>query len=133
MRCSALRAAICLAAAIILASSASSWADGEPKRVLMLHSFGLRFKPWTDYAEQIRTEIGRRKSVDFHDHSLVGARVDDPKSEGPFVAYLSALNADQPPDLIVAIGAPAGSFVLRHCNELFPNIPTTASSPRTTR
>jgi len=123
MRCSALPAAICLAVAIILATLASSWADGEPKRVLMLHSFGLRFKPWTDYAEQIRTEIGRRKSVDFHDHSLLGARVDHPKSEGPFVSYLSALNADQPPDLIVAIGAPAGSFVLRHRNDLFPNVP----------
>ena|SRR5829696_2491226 len=86
-------------AAIVLSASTSSWADGQPKRVLMLHSFGLRFKPWTDYAEQIRTEIGRRKSVDFHDHSLLGARVDDPKSEGPFIAYLSALNADQPPDL----------------------------------
>src|SRR5215203_6434669 len=110
-------------AAIVLSASTSSWADGQPKRVLMLHSFGLRFKPWTDYAEQIRTEIGRRKSVDFHDHSLLGARVDDPKSEGPFVSYLSALNADQPPDLIVAIGAPAGSFVLRHRNDLFPNVP----------
>src|SRR5215204_5479064 len=86
-------------AAIVLSASTSSWADGQPKRVLMLHSFGLRFKPWTDYAEQIRTEIGRWKSVDFHDHSLLGARVDDPKSEGPFIAYLSALNADQPPDL----------------------------------
>ena len=45
------------------------------------------------------------------------------KSEDPFIAYLSALYADRPPDLIVAIGAPAGSFVLRHRTDLFPNVP----------
>jgi hypothetical protein len=92
-RC-ALLLVVALATALVIGTSTSSRADVEPKRILMLHSFGLRFKPWTDYAEEIRTEIGRRKSVDFHDHSLLGARVEDPKSEGPFVAYLSALNAD---------------------------------------
>ena len=35
----------------ILKASTSSRADVEPKRVSMLHSFGLRFKPWTDYAQ----------------------------------------------------------------------------------
>ena len=33
----------------------------EPKRVMMLHSFGLRFKPWTDYAQIIRSEIIRNR------------------------------------------------------------------------
>jgi len=52
-------------------------ADPQPKRILMLHSFGLRFKPWTDYAENIRTEISRRGFVDFQDHSLVTARLNE--------------------------------------------------------
>ena len=50
----ALSVVVSLAMAIDLATSTSSRADVEPKRVLMLHSFGLRFKPWTDHAQFIR-------------------------------------------------------------------------------
>ena len=48
----------------------SSKADIEPKRVLMLQSFGFRFKPWTDYAETFRSEMSRQSKVpiDFLDH-----------------------------------------------------------------
>src|SRR3954447_7778737 len=86
------------AAAIVLATSTSSRAQ-EPKRVLMLHSFGLRFKPWTDYAQFIRSGITRRSQtpVDFHDHSLLNARLADDKADGPFVDYLHALYADKLP------------------------------------
>ena len=94
----------------------------------MLHSFGLRFKPWTTYAEALRTEMSRRKSVDFQDQSLLSARLSSDKSDGPFVAYLRALNADQPPDLILAIGAPAASFVQRHRKDLFPTTPMVFSA-----
>ena len=73
----ALAVVVSLATAIVLAASTSSRADAEPKRVLMLHSFGLRFKPWTDYAQFIRSEISRRaqRPIDFHDHSLLNARL----------------------------------------------------------
>ena len=55
----------------------------------MLHSFGLRFKPWTEYAQFIRSGITRRSQtpVDFHDHSLLNARLADDKADGPFVDY----------------------------------------------
>ena len=113
-----------LAIAFLLATLCQSQAaDPEPKRVLMLHSFGLRFKPWNLYADAIRTEISRRGNVDFQDHSLLTARLNSDKSDGPFVDYLHALNADQPPDLIVAIGAPAANFVQRHRTDLFPKTP----------
>ena len=67
----------------------------ESKRVLMLHSFGLRFKPWTEYAQFIRAGItrGSPTPVDFHDHSLLNARLNDDKADGPFVDYLHALYA----------------------------------------
>ena len=52
----ALPVVVLLAMATVLTASTSSRADVEPKRVLMLHSFGLRFKPWTDYAQFIRAE-----------------------------------------------------------------------------
>lgn len=113
-----------LTVALLVATTGQSYAaDPAPKRVLMLHSFGLRFKPWTVYAEAIRSEISRHSKVEFQDHSLVVARLNNDKSDGPFVDYLHALNIQNPPDLIMSIGAPAANFVQRHRKELFPNTP----------
>ena len=91
----------------------------------MLHSFGLRFKPWSDYAQTIRSEIGQRwhAAIDFVDHSLVNARQDDETSEAAFVEYLRTLYVSRPVDLIVAIGAPAAAFIQRHRQRLFPKTP----------
>ena len=102
-----------LAVALLLATLCQSQAaDPEPKRVLMLQSFGLRFKPWTDFAEILRTEISRQSKapIDFQDHTLLTARVDDEEALAPFVDYLLALYAKKAPDLIVALGAPAAEF-----------------------
>ena len=65
---------------------------------MMLHSFGPRFKPWSDYAETIRSEISQQwhKPVDFLDHSLMNARQDDENSEAAFVEYLRALYSSRP-------------------------------------
>ena len=122
-RFSALPVVILLVTAIVLAMSTTSWADADPKRVLIRHSFGLRFKPWTERTQVIRSEMSRRKSLDFHDHSLVSARLAGDKSEGPFVDYLHALYEDRPPDLIIAIGAPAANFVQKYRPRLFPGTP----------
>jgi hypothetical protein len=110
--------------ALLLATLCQSQAaDPEPKRVMMLHSFGLRFMPWTDYSEAFRAEMSRRTSVEFQDHSLLNARRNNDKSDAPFVEYLRSLNVDQPPDLIVAIGAPAANFVQAHRKDLFATTP----------
>ena len=61
--------------------------------------------------------------MDFHDHSLLNARLNDDTSDGPFVDYLHALYAEKPPDLIVAIGAPAANFVQRYRERIFPGTP----------
>src|SRR5215210_861610 len=116
---------VLLATAILLAMSISSRADVEPKRVLMLHSFGLRFKPWTDYAQFIRSGITSKSQspVDFHDHSLLNARLNDDKADAPFVDYLHALYGEKPPDLILAIGAAAANFVQRYRKQIFPGTP----------
>ena len=115
-----------LAVTLLLATLCQSQAaDPEPKRVLMLHSFGPRFKPWSDYEQSIRLEISRRwqRPMDFLDQSLVNARLDDENSEAIFVEYLRALYIRRPVDLIVAIGAPAASFVQRYRQRLFPVTP----------
>ena len=44
-------------------------------------------------------------------------------AEAKFVEYLRALYAQRPPDLIVALGAPAARFVQQHRADLFPTTP----------
>ena len=120
-----------LAFALLLATLCQSQAaDQAPKRVLMLHSFGLRFKPWTDHARIARSEITRQSQtpVDFQDHSLVEARQFNEKSEASFVRYLHDLYDNRPPDLIVAFGAPAAGFVQRYRDQLFPQVPMVFTS-----
>ena len=120
-----------LAVALLLATLCQSQAaDPEPKRILMLHSFGLRFKPWTDHARIARSEITRQSQtpIDFHDHSLVDARQFNEKSEASFAEYLHNLYDDRPPHLIIAFGAPAASFVQRNRERLFPRIPMVFTS-----
>jgi signal transduction histidine kinase len=115
-----------LAIALLLAMLCQSQAAGpKPKLVLMLHSFGLRFKPWNDYAEAIRSEISRKSKtpVDYHDHSLLNARLGADKSDDPFVDYLHAVYSTNSPDLIIAFGAPAASFVQQYRERLFPGKP----------
>ena len=97
----------------------------EHKRVMLLHSFGPDFKPWSEYAKDIRAELARQSPwpLDIIENSLVTARFSDENPEAPFVDYLSALFAKHPLDVIVSIGAPAADFVQRHRQRLFPTIP----------
>jgi signal transduction histidine kinase len=112
-------------ALIILCGILNSAMAADAKRVMFLHSFGPQFKPWSDYARTIRAETNRqaKRSIDFSDFSLASARSDDAESEAPLVQYLRALYLKEPLDLIIAIGAPAASFVQRHRGELFPTTP----------
>jgi signal transduction histidine kinase len=100
--------------------------SGQRQEVVLLHSFGQEFKPWSEYARSIRSELQRQSpwQLDITDHSLVTARSSNEDPEVPFVAYLSALFAKQQPDLIVSIGAPAAAFVQRHRPQLFADTPT---------
>jgi signal transduction histidine kinase len=112
-------------ALIILCGAANYAMAADAKRVMLLHSFGPQFKPWSDYARTIRTETNRRAKwpIDFSDFSLASARSDSAESEAPLVQYLRALYLKEPLDLIIAIGAPAASFIQRHRSELFPTTP----------
>src|SRR6185436_9312213 len=81
----------------------------EPKRVMILHSFGRDFKPWIEYAKAIRTELDRQSPwpLEIIDQSLMTARGPDEDPEVPFVEYLRAIFAKRPIDLIASIRAPA--------------------------
>ena len=97
----------------------------ESKRVMLLHSFGLDFKPWSEYAKSIRSELVRQSPwpLDIVENSLVTARSSDEDPEAPFVEYLRALFAKHSLDLIVSIGGPAANFVQRNRQQLFATNP----------
>jgi signal transduction histidine kinase len=110
---------------LVLVVALESVAYAQSKRVLLLHSFGRDFRPWSEYAKGIRAELDRRSPwpLDILEYSLVTARFSDDNPEVPFVEYLRALFAKHPLDLIVSVGAPAANFVQRHRAQLFPAAP----------
>jgi signal transduction histidine kinase len=109
---------------VVLLSAMTGEAFCEPKRVMLLHSFGRDFAPWNEYARTIREELDQqsKEPLDIFEASLATARFRD-NDEGPFVDYLHALFANRKFDLVVSIGGPAVSFFQRHREDLFPSIP----------
>jgi len=88
----------CLGAVIFLLLTIGV-ATAESKRVLLLHSFGREFKPWSEYAETIRSELNSQSPwpLDITEHSLITARSSDENPETAFVEYLRALFANTHP------------------------------------
>ena len=78
-------------------------------RLRAIHSFGNN--------QQIAKPSGFSRPL------ALNARLNDDKADAPFVDYLHALYADNPPDLILAIGAPAANFVQRYRKRIFPGTP----------
>ncbi|MGB9366884.1 MAG: ATP-binding protein [Xanthobacteraceae bacterium] len=113
----------CLAAMVLLA--AIDIAAAQPKRILMLHSFGPHFGPWNAISARLREELRMHSPlpIDIYENSLHGERFGEPQAERPFLNYLNGLFQDRNLDLIVVIGAPAARFVLRNRPEFFHSIP----------
>lgn len=116
-----------LAALAFLALLAPAYlcrAETPPKRVLILHSFGQQVEPFRTVAEAFRTELSLRSPnpIAFYEGSLETARFSEGDIDRPFADYLRALSLNQPPDLVVPIGAPAFRFVERHREDLFSDI-----------
>ena len=116
--------AICIFATLSVSGLPSAVA-AETKRVLILHSFGVDFRPWGEYSSTIRSELFRQSPwpLDIEDHLLATARSSDENPEPPFIDYLNALEVKHSPDLIICIGAPAANFIQRHRDHLFPATP----------
>jgi signal transduction histidine kinase len=110
---------------------AVSPAAAEPKRVLLLHSFGPQFVPWVFFAAQFREELFRQSpdKIDLYEASLEGARFQQPDEQRPFVDYLTALFGTRKLDLIVTIGAPATFFVQKYRAQFFPSTPLIIGAP----
>ena len=114
-----------VAAAVIL-TVISSAASAATKRVLLLHSFGREFAPFSEFSTALRQDLiklASPDSVDFYEASIEAARFRDSRDEAPFIEYLHALFAERTLDLIVTIGGPAAQFGQRHRAQLFPFTP----------
>lgn len=97
----------------------------EPRRVLLINSYGREFAPYDAFAGNFRTELVRQSSqpVDFFEVSLASARFEGLEQEGPFVDYLLSMFAKRPVDLVVPVGGPAVRFAQRYRPELLPSAP----------
>jgi len=108
---------ICLAILLLVMSGG---AMAEPKRVLLLSSFGHDFSPFNGMADRFREELGRpSERVDFYEVSLESARFREGEEERPFVEYLLSLFGQRRLDLVVAIGGPATRFSQQYRQQLF--------------
>src|SRR5215470_16624337 len=110
---------------LLPALGASPAAGAETKRVLMVHSFGSTAPPFTTHSTAFETTLIREmgKRVDLDEVSLDMARYAQPDMEEPFAEFLLKRLAKWRPDLVVPIGSPAGRFVAKYRDRLFPKTP----------
>ena len=112
------------AAMAMLVPTRTSFAAADPKTVLLLHSYGQNFKPWSEYSKALRQELERRSPwrLIIQDFTVIPAGEGD-NAEYQLVDYLRSAFVNRPPDLIVAFGSPGASFAQTHRKELFPDVP----------
>jgi signal transduction histidine kinase len=96
----------------------------EPKRVLIIHSFGRDYAPFNSVGIALRTELTKqlRQPVTFRDVSLEIERFGVPRKERALIEYVRS-SSDETPDMVITLGAPAARFYLRHREVLFPDRP----------
>jgi signal transduction histidine kinase len=111
---------VCVAALFVATLGAAA---AEPKRVLLINSYGRQFAPWNEYAKEIRAELQDewQGPLDIYELSLMPAVLG--QGERDFADYIHALFSDRRPDIILTIGAPAVSFVRQFRQSLFPPTP----------
>jgi signal transduction histidine kinase len=115
---------------LIVSCACQAVSAAEPKRVLIIDSFGRDFAPWNEYVKRFRADLDRQLSepLDLYETSLAIPRFSDESKESEpkesqFIDYLHSLFGDRRLDLIVTIGAPAAQFAQRNRVRLFPTTP----------
>ena len=107
------------------AQPTSARTAAQPKKILLLHTFGPNFEQGAAWSREIQKQLNRQSPwpLNIQEQSLVTALDGDDAAESKFVEYLRALYAQRAPDLIVAFGGPAARFVQQHRIDLYPATP----------
>src|ERR1044071_8783875 len=92
-----------VAAALLLALT--DFAAAQPKRILLMHSFGPTFAPWNAISARLRDELRKQSPypVDSYEASLQGERFAETPDQAPFLDYLRGLFEGRDLDMMVAI------------------------------
>src|SRR6185503_11128704 len=109
----------------ILMLAALQVAAAQPRRVLLLHSFGPHFPPWNDIAVRFRENLVKNSSypIDLYEAAHQIGRSREVADDSALLDYLHAHFDEIGLDLTVALGAPAARFVLQYRSRFFPSTP----------
>jgi len=96
-------------------------AHAQAKRVLVIHSF----EPDFGWPEALHAELRARfpETLEIHEGALISAPLATGDEGARFAAYLRALFAQHPLDLVVALGGPAADVALKYRQSLFGSTP----------
>lgn len=124
-RCRRLRWLAPTVGSLVLVVSAAGASTSTPRRVLLLHAFGLDVAPFSAVASGFRTALARELGapVDLDEVTLDAGRFDDARYRAALVELLEDRVAAHPVDLVVTNGAPATAFVGEYRERLFPGVP----------
>jgi PAS domain S-box-containing protein len=112
------------------AFSPQSRANDVPRRVLILHAFNYTFPATTVIAEATRKRLLERspQRIEIDADFLDLARNTDPAYEARTATFLREKYARNPPDLVLTLGSAALPFIVKHRDEIAPNIPVVFAS-----
>ena len=110
---------------VILIGATVAPAAAEPKRLLVLHSYGRDFSPFSDFSESFLTELNRqfKEPTNIYEFSLTTAQFPDENLDGLFAEYLRTLFDRHKLDLVVTVGAPAADFFQKYRQQISPATP----------
>ena len=107
---------------LLLLLTAGGGFAAEPKRVLVVHSFGNAAPPFTTASTAFESTLAKEmgKPVDLDEVSLDVARYATLDIEEALVDLMRRRQTKWQPDLVVPVGSPAGVFVAQYRDRLFP-------------
>ena len=107
----------------------------EPRRVLMLHAFNYTFPATTLIADAARKRLleSSPQPLEIDADFLDLARNTDAEYESRIAMFLRTKYGKRPPDVVITLGSAALPFIVRHRDDIAPNVPVvfTSVSPQT--